>query len=70
MDAIYQEMEDWLVQTPYPPRAWTGPPLPLAATAEMERALAQAEFDAEQTYARPRKTMTLVERRHILVRAA
>ncbi|MGE6062458.1 hypothetical protein, partial [Klebsiella pneumoniae] len=37
----------------YPPRAWTGPPLPLAAAAEVERARAQAEFDAEQTYGAP-----------------
>ena len=50
LGVIIRELEDWLVQTPYPPRAWTGPPLPLAAAADVVRALAQAEFDAELSY--------------------
>lgn len=31
LDEIYRALEDWLVHTPYPPRPWAGPPLPIAA---------------------------------------
>jgi len=36
LDAIYHELEHWLVYTPFPPRAWGGPPLPIAAARQAE----------------------------------
>ena len=47
LDAIYRELEHWLVHTPFPERAWGGPPMPIAAAKEVER------FAGEQTSSTP-----------------
>lgn len=33
---IYQDLEHWLVHTPFPDRPWGGPPMPLAAAIELK----------------------------------
>lgn len=33
--AIYKDLDDWLIHTPYPARPWVGPPLPVAAAAAL-----------------------------------
>lgn len=44
LDQIFRDLEHWLVHTPFPARAWGGPPLPVAAAAQAERAVAEAEW--------------------------
>lgn len=46
---IFQDLEHWLMYTPFPARAWGGPPLPVAAAAQAERGIAEAEFLQEYT---------------------
>lgn len=42
--AIFQGFEHWLDDTPFPERPWGGPPLPIAAAAQLQRTLAETEF--------------------------
>jgi|GEM_PF-3228631 len=35
---IYQDLEYWLIHSPYPIRPWSGPPLPIAAQAALRTA--------------------------------
>lgn len=44
---IFQGLENWLINTPYPARPWGGPPLPVAAARDAQRARAQADHDQE-----------------------
>lgn len=37
LGGIYNELEHWLVHTPFPERAWGGPPMPIAAARQAER---------------------------------
>lgn len=56
LDGIFQDLEHWLVHTPFPARAWGGPPLPVAAAAQAERLVAESELLERYNLARPSQT--------------
>ena len=49
LDQIFNELENWLLHTPFPERAWGGPPMPVEAAKWAERRhweIAQADQDS------------------------
>ena len=44
LGSIYQDLEHWLIHTPFPARAWGGPPLPVAAAAQAQTGITEAEL--------------------------
>ncbi|MDR6624470.1 hypothetical protein [Caulobacter segnis] len=45
LKTIYDDLEYWLIHTPFPPRAWGAPPFPKAFEANLAAAIAGAEAE-------------------------
>ena len=48
--AIHRDLEQWLVHTPFPPRAFEGPPLPKAAAAAIQARMAEFDIRSDETH--------------------
>jgi hypothetical protein len=47
LSKVYQDLENWLVNTPFPSRPWGGPPMPIAAAELAQRHTLNARFAEE-----------------------
>jgi len=47
LSAIFNALELWLLHTPFPDRAWPGPPLPKAAAAAVQAGVAAGSLELE-----------------------